>query len=76
MQVSLECESDVMVLWQLCPVIVGLSQCFPNLFARGPLLDSKNNHGSSHLAHINTECPDDRYPKLKICISELISESY
>jgi hypothetical protein len=23
-------------------------QCFPNLFAHGPLLASKNNHGSSH----------------------------
>jgi len=32
MQVPLECESDAMVLWQLCPVIASLSQCFPNLF--------------------------------------------
>jgi hypothetical protein len=24
------------------------------------------------LAHVNTECPNDRYPELKICISELI----
>jgi hypothetical protein len=28
------------------------------------------------LAHANTGCPDDRYPKLKIYISDLISDSY
>ena len=28
------------------------------------------------LAYVNTECPDDRYPKLNPCISELISVSY
>jgi hypothetical protein len=28
------------------------------------------------LAHINIECPDDRYPKLKIYISRLILGSY
>ena len=34
----------------LCDAIyaVCLTQCFPNFFARGPLLASKNNHGSSH----------------------------
>jgi len=31
----------------------------------------------SHIrAHVNIECPDDRYPKLKILVSELISDSY
>jgi hypothetical protein len=25
-----------------------MEQCFPNCFARGPLLPSKSNHGSSH----------------------------
>jgi hypothetical protein len=31
----------------------------------------------SHIrAHVNVECPDDRYPKLKILVSELISDSY
>ena len=24
------------------------------------------------LAHVNTGCPDDRYPNFKMCISELI----
>jgi hypothetical protein len=28
------------------------------------------------LAHVNTEFTGDRYPKLKICITELISDSY
>jgi hypothetical protein len=28
------------------------------------------------LAYVKIECPDDRYPKLKICISELILDSY
>jgi hypothetical protein len=28
------------------------------------------------LAHINMECLDDRQPKLKIYISEIISDSY
>jgi hypothetical protein len=29
-----------------------------------------------NLAHVNTECPDDRYPTLYIYISEPISDSY
>ena len=28
------------------------------------------------LAHVDTGCPDDRYPKLKIFISELIWDNY
>ena len=27
------------------------------------------------LAHVNTDCPDDGYPKSKMCSSELISYS-
>jgi len=27
-------------------------------------------------AHVNKECPDDRHPRLKICISEMILDSY
>jgi len=31
----------------------------------------------SHIhAYVNIECPDDRYPKLKILVSELISDRY
>jgi hypothetical protein len=38
----------------------------------GPLLVS-----DSHIpAHVNTECLDDRYPKLKIYVSELVLDSY
>ena len=28
------------------------------------------------LAHVNLQCPDNTYPKLKICISEVTSDSY
>jgi hypothetical protein len=28
------------------------------------------------LAHVNAECPDDKYPKLIIYISEMILDSY
>jgi len=32
---------------------------------------------NSHVcAHVNIEYPDDRYPKLKILVSELISDRY
>jgi len=48
---------------------------FPISFACGPLPASKNNHRSP-LAHVNTECPDEGYPKLKICISKLILVRY
>jgi hypothetical protein len=34
-----------------------------------PLLVSKNNN---ILAHVNTECLDDRYPKLKMYTLEMI----
>jgi len=38
-------------------------------------LASKNNHGSSHLAHVNMDCPADWYPKLKTNISGLTVDS-
>jgi hypothetical protein len=38
-----------------------ISQCFPNIFARG-----------TRLAHVNVVRPDERYPKLKIRTSEQI----
>jgi hypothetical protein len=53
-----------------------LDQCFPNGFARGPLLALKNNHRSSHPADVNMKCPDGVYPKLNIHISELILDRY
>ena len=37
-----------------------------------PLFFSKNNH---FLAHVNTECLDDRYPKLKMSISAMVLDS-
>jgi len=48
-----------------------LEQCFPNIFARGSLLASKNNSESSHPWSRNC-CPDDRYPELKIYVLEQI----
>jgi len=46
-----------------------LYQCFRNVFVRGTLLTSKK------VSLVNKECPDDRYPKLKIYISERILNS-
>jgi hypothetical protein len=44
--------------------------------ARVPLLVSKNNHGPSHhFPTKNTECPYDRYSKLKIYTSEPILDN-
>jgi hypothetical protein len=44
--------TDCTILAAICRgyirVYIGLEQSFPNCFARGPLLTSKNNHGSSH----------------------------
>jgi len=51
-------------------------QCFPNLFARRPLLASKNNQGSSHPYSRKYRCPDDKYPEFWIHISEVISDNY
>ena len=49
-----------------------LQQCFQNFLARGPFWYRKITTDSHILAHVNTECPDGRYPKLKINISEII----
>jgi len=59
---------DIIINYHSIPV-------FPNFFARGPLLASKNNPGSSDSFRANTEYSDHKYPKLKICISELILDS-
>ena len=53
-------------------VYITLLQCFSNVFARGPLLISKITTYFSILAHVKIECPDYRYPKLNIFMSELI----
>lgn len=51
-----------------------LEQCFPNIFARGSLLASKNNSESSH--PWSRSCPDDRYPELKVYALEHILYCY
>jgi hypothetical protein len=52
--------------YTVCINYYGPELCFPDIFACGPLLASKNNQGSSHPCSVNTECLNDRYPKLKI----------
>jgi hypothetical protein len=52
------------------PIIVQSSISHTFLLAN-PFWLQKITTGPHILAHVNTECPDDRQPKLKICISEL-----
>ena len=48
-----------------------------NLFARAPNFGfEKITTDPGVLAHVNTDCPFDRYPKLKMCISELIIHTH
>jgi hypothetical protein len=51
-------------------------QRFPNLFAPGSLLASKNNQGSSHPYSRKQRCPGDKYPEFAIHISEVILDNY
>jgi len=53
-----------------------LNQCFPKLFARGPLLASKITKNPHVHADVYKECPDEWYLKLKICILEVILDCY
>lgn len=61
---------------------VYVSQCwsgavFPKHFhSQTPFWLQKITINFHILARINIVCPDDRYPKLKICISELILHSH
>ena len=48
-----------------------LAQLCPNSFARGPLLASKNNHGSSHPCSLNYSVPGWQLFKIKNYISEV-----
>ena len=54
-----------------------VQQCSPNLFARGPLLASENDHGSSsNPCSVKWMCLHDIYPKSIIYTSERILDSY
>jgi hypothetical protein len=53
-----------------------LGQCFPNFFLADPFCLRKITTDPHILAHVNMKYPDDRYPKLKIFISEVILDSY
>ena len=50
--------------------------CFPSFLVGGPRLASRNNRGSSHPCSRKYWCPDVKYPKLKIYVSELIVGRY
>jgi DNA-binding XRE family transcriptional regulator len=45
-----------------------IAQSFPKLLVPDPFWRRKISTDPHILAHINIECPDDRYPKLKTCI--------
>jgi hypothetical protein len=49
---------------------------FPKIVARVLRWFQKLASNPHIFVHVNTECPDDRYPKLGINISELILDSY
>jgi hypothetical protein len=49
---------------------------FPRLLFADPLWLRKTATGPHIFAHVNIGCPDDRYPKLNICILGLILDSY
>ena len=52
-------------------------QVFPIIFCSQNRSGFKKIITDSHnILHVNMECPDDRYPKLKICIAELILDRY
>jgi len=54
-----------------------LIQCVPKLCcSRTPFWLRKTITDPHIFAHVNTVCPGDRYPKLKICTSKLILDSY
>jgi hypothetical protein len=55
---------------------IGLEQCFPKFFARGPVLVSEKTTDPYTFAHVTIRCPGDTYAKLKIYISEMILVSY
>jgi len=49
----------------------------PKLFClRTPFVFGKKNTNSNVLAHINIDCPDERYSKLKIDVSTLNLDGY
>jgi hypothetical protein len=51
-------------------------QGFPNFLLADPSWIQKITADPHILAHVNMEFLDDRYPKLKIYISEMILDSY
>jgi len=55
---------------------ITLTQSIPKLLRKDPFWLRKITTDPKVLAHVNMECADDRYPKLRIFNSELILDSY
>jgi len=53
-----------------------LEQCFANVSAPGPLLVSKNNHGSSHPCSGKNRLSELFVSKIKNYISEIILDRF
>jgi len=59
------------------PVTARLENSVSQTFLLETLVALENNQGFFLIIpQVNTECPDDRYPKLQIYITELILGSY
>jgi hypothetical protein len=56
--------------------VVADSHWFQNFSLSDPFWLRKMTTDSHILAYVNTECPDDRYPELNMCIPELTVDSY
>ena len=60
----------------LCCHFDSIAQCFPDFFARGTLWFRKITADPHIIDRANIQYPDDRNPKLKMHIWELISDSF
>jgi hypothetical protein len=56
--------------------IYALVRCSPNFLLMNPFWLQKITTDPHIPALVSIECLDDRHPKFKICISELILDSY
>ena len=65
----------ILVRWE-CSNIFTYTSIPHSIFARGSRLALENNHGSPIIPHVNVDCLDYSYPRLKTCNSELILCSY
>jgi hypothetical protein len=59
-----------------CTRLLNYIRVFQTSWLVEPLWHRKTTLDPHILAHVTIQCPDNEYPKLKICISELILGSY